>query len=310
VKIAFLVLAHDQPAQLARLCRRLDPERHDLFIHIDAKAPLAPFEEALREWQVRARFTRRRVSVSWAGYSVVEAMLALIDDALASTEHYGKLVLLSGSCYPIKSIDRLVGHFEADGDASHISAIPVARTDTHLRKLFVRRWFNDGFLPVPIAKRMPRLDRLAARIATKAGSYLPRDVDRLLDGLTPHFGSQWWALTPACAAFVRNELARRRSVESLYRSAYAPDEQVIQTLVANSGFRVVNAAPRASDGAMTNRSAPLHWIHPSELREFTDADSIESIQRSDKFFIRKVSRVRAGELLQRIDSVIHGVAGS
>jgi len=305
VKLAFLILAHDNPAQLARLCERLDPERHDLFIHIDAKAELAPFVEALAEKKLKANIARRRVSVSWAGYSVVEAMLTVIDDALASTERYGKLVLLSGSCYPIKPIGRLVDHFEGDGDASHISAIAITAGDTHLRKLFMRRLFNDGFLPVPISSRLPRVDRLLARVATKTSAYLPRDVDRLLEGLKPHFGSQWWALTPACAAFVRTELASRPAIESVYRSAYAPDEQVIQTLVANSDFKVINAAPREADGAMTNRYAPLHWIHPSDLRQFTDADSIESIQRSDKFFIRKIARDGASNLLQRIDAVIH-----
>jgi Core-2/I-Branching enzyme len=107
-KIAFLILAHADPKHLHRLCRTLGP-KDDIFVHIDKRTDLSSFEGPLIPSNVK--FTQRRIPVYWGDISVVEATLILLEEALRSKTPYLRLVLLSGSCYPIKKLEELRKYF-------------------------------------------------------------------------------------------------------------------------------------------------------------------------------------------------------
>ncbi len=295
--IAFLIIANHRPAQLARLCDRL--QGHDVYIHLDAKVDIAPFLNELNGRKVR--FISNRVSVSWGGYSMVEATTRLIDFALSLRADYCKLVLLSGTCYPIKPISELAEKFAADDGLNYISAAGIHPSDAALYKLISRHWFHDGILPAAAKASYPRLDRFIGRVASKLSSYFPRQVLNELGGLKPCFGSQWWALSAECATHVLEQLRSNQRLVRFYATVYAPDEHVIQTLVANSSFPWRSVAPALTEGASMNRYAPLHWIHPSAAREFTDQDSVEKLTSIPQFFIRKISS-NASQLLDAIDN--------
>ena len=106
-KIAFLILAHSDPHMLGRLCRALGTD-DDIFIHVDRKTPNCVFTVPLAP---NARIIQPRITVHWADVSVVHATLLLIERALASQDDYQRLVLLSGSCYPIKPVEQLRRYF-------------------------------------------------------------------------------------------------------------------------------------------------------------------------------------------------------
>lgn len=107
-KIAFLILAHGDFPHLQRLCTVLGSD-DDIIIHIDLKTPIESL--AKHKFSPNVRFVRRRVHVHWADISMVDATLSLIDDALSTGESYLRLVLLSGSCYPIQRLEVLRNHF-------------------------------------------------------------------------------------------------------------------------------------------------------------------------------------------------------
>lgn len=49
MSIAYVVLAHRGPEQIARLASRLCGEEDHLFLHVDRRVELEPFAVALRE---------------------------------------------------------------------------------------------------------------------------------------------------------------------------------------------------------------------------------------------------------------------
>src|SRR6185437_12273644 len=118
-KIAFLILAHGDPHHLARLCAAIGTY-DDIFLHVDRRTPDSFFGVPLPP---NVRLVQSRTAVQWADVSIVHATLSLIESALTFSDDYLRLVLLSGACYPIKSIDRLREYLLARLDQNEIKRI-------------------------------------------------------------------------------------------------------------------------------------------------------------------------------------------
>src|SRR4029077_20713429 len=87
------------PDHLGRLAAALRDDGVSFFVHVDRKVPIEPF---LAYQAPDIDFVDERVPVYWGEWQMVEATLRLMDRALARAEP-DYLVLLSGSCYPIRS---------------------------------------------------------------------------------------------------------------------------------------------------------------------------------------------------------------
>src|SRR5215213_1498771 len=123
--IAFLVLVHDNPQQALALVQSLQSPHARTFIHVDAKSDIAPFH-ACRE--AGAVLIDERKSVHWGGFSQVRATLALLGHALQTGLPFTHFALLSGSDYPIASVeamnDYLAAHDREFIDAERVEEGP------------------------------------------------------------------------------------------------------------------------------------------------------------------------------------------
>ena len=121
MSIAFLILAHADPVHLGRLCRSLQGAG-DVYIHLDRKADKAAFEA---EVGTSGTFIEERHAVAWAGISMVDAILALMRVASDQRRGHSRLVLLTGSDYPIKPMGLLKSLFEQQPDREFIRYIDM-----------------------------------------------------------------------------------------------------------------------------------------------------------------------------------------
>ena len=111
MRLAFLILAHDQPDQAAELARTLVAAARDgvALVHYDVRAPAAEHERLRREAaaEPRIRLVEKRVAGRWGGFGLVEAPL----NALAQIEAEGidpdYVILLSGACLPCRPVASL-----------------------------------------------------------------------------------------------------------------------------------------------------------------------------------------------------------
>jgi hypothetical protein len=117
----------------------------------------------------------------------------------------------------------------------------------------VRQWWlcDD---PIPLRSRLWR--RTAGRIWRSVWHRLiryPLNLGMKLlfelglrrstpSGFTFYLGSQWWALSRACAEYMLDFTEKRRDIVRFYRHSHVPDEGFFQTVVMNSPLRdaVVN----------------------------------------------------------------------
>jgi Core-2/I-Branching enzyme len=299
-RIAFLVLAHNDAPLLLRLCERL--RDHAVFVHLDAKSHDFPVEQlaALKNVVI----VEPRVPVHWADFSMVDASLVLLRSAIDRNERFSKFVLISGGCYPVKPVKDLASVFNGDGGHNYIRFTAV-ESSLHLKKLTSRHWRMAPLLPDALLARRPWLrsvEKKTRAVLNKLSAYRPRDFQRET-GLAPWFGNSWWALSEPCVQYILEFTRENADFVDAHRSTYAPDELFYHTIVAQSPFASTADGVQEDLGARTNQAAPLHLIHPSERRTFSNCEAdFELAKTTDKYFIRKINSRESGALLDRIDS--------
>lgn len=297
-RLAFLILAHADPQHLGRLVRVLQPVG-DVYVHIDRKADADPFHAAAAGSD--ACFVQERVSVRWGGVSVVRATLQLIEASLHHRTRYTHLVLLSGACYPTRPVEQLRSHLAERVGRCLIRQADVSGGGCAARYRLDRFWFFES-LGIEGRWSLPRqqLVRTLRAGAHMASSWLRRPLPASLHGCRFVFGSQWWALTPQCAAFLVEEHPLRHKLLRFLKFSLAPDEIYFHTLLANSPFAGTTTEPEAFTNVGVAGLANLHLIDP-HLSKVHDLASFDAIANSGSFLARKFNSQISGALLARID---------
>jgi hypothetical protein len=228
MNIAYLILAHQHPEQLSRLVRQLQTPAADMFVHVDAKVNIGPFMRAVGS---HVKFTEKRIPVYWADYSQVDAVLLLIETALAVPRNYDYFVLLSGVDYPLRSAAEIEDFFLRNKGLEFINwvampstlvAKPLSRLTDYKRRPGLLGWI------------IGRVRQLLAKLHV-----IPRERDYrvYLGNLAPYGGSTWWALTRDACDYIQKFAVGNPRLMRFFENTSSPDEMVFQTILANSPFR-------------------------------------------------------------------------
>ena len=144
-RVADVVLAHSDPAHFGRLMRRLDDPRTAAFVHVDAKADLAPFRREASGLD-GVHFVQDPVRVMWAGFSQVESTLRSLEAAIAATDKScSHIVVMSGADHPLTGNDEILDFFAQNRGRQFIRRFDVrscgnARQVRRLRGRHFRGW--------------------------------------------------------------------------------------------------------------------------------------------------------------------------
>ncbi|MGE3875160.1 MAG: beta-1,6-N-acetylglucosaminyltransferase [Parvibaculaceae bacterium] len=223
MRIAYLILAHRAPNDLLAMLPALG--RHgETYLHVDRDAK--GFDGHWDDLAKHAVLAERRHSVSWGGFSVVEATLELIETALAR----GKadyLVLMSGACLPVLRAADL-GDRLAREEGEYIDIMPddvAARCDRKKRLMHYR--FYSKTMPRPCLGALNRLSRIAWT-----------RPDFAVEFGEPRFGSMWWCLSRSCLEWAMEFRGAHPGYDKRFRHTETPDESYFHTLVSLSPFAV------------------------------------------------------------------------
>ncbi|GGB87096.1 beta-1,6-N-acetylglucosaminyltransferase [Dyadobacter sediminis] len=280
MKIAHLILAHSQPAQLERLIDSLQHENAYFFIHIDQKATESNFDFlAARD---RVFLISNREKVFWGAYSMVQATLNGFLAIARSGLQIDLVNLLSGSDYPLKSAEEIHDFFEKNPDKNFMEYkfIPeewreaeTRFTEYHLTnyrfrgKTMLQRWMNK-FLPV---RKMPDL-------------------------LVPVGKSQWLSITMEAVQFIITYLDEHPEVVRFFKLTWAPDEMIFQTILYNSTFR---------SKLINNNLRYIDWSAGNASPKTLDYEDVGKLLASPALFARKFDLVKYPEILDMLDKRIH-----
>jgi len=289
VRAAVLIQAHQHPDLIRALVDSLRHPAIDVYLHIDAKVPLEPFERAVPDGgSVTYLRGDRRIDVRWGGLSQIEATVALLRAARHSGRRYTRYALLSGADLRIAPLDDVLRAWD--------SPTEFLRLD--------RRLAGAGVRPPARVSRLHFPDH-DNRVLRRLDGRIPRRVDTTID---LYQGSQWWALTDAAVDHVLAFLDAHPSWIRFHRHTFGPDEIVVHSIVAASPRRDRIAQDFTAATEEERHEVQLHGMHfvdwsdllATSPRVLTPADA-SRLRASGALFARKVEPATAARLIAALD---------
>jgi len=284
LRIAYIVLAHRLPQQLARLVRRLSDSDSAFFVHLDRSADRrhgcdlqrAAVDSLAGASQV---VLLKRHACYWGNFHIVEATLEGIGAILQSRRPFDRVVLLSGQDYPIKPLSQIRSYFAHHTHEEFIESFPLTAPN---------RWSGHRG-PYNAIARVKRW-HLHFRSRTLT---LPWKRP-FLRGVVPYGGSQWWALSMDCIEYIWGFVQREHRFLAYFRNTFIPDELFFHTIISNSAF-----AERVSGHDLTFAD----WSRPGPPYPATlDRTYLQTLCDSPKLFARKFDMDEDPGLLDLIDA--------
>ncbi|QQL49086.1 beta-1,6-N-acetylglucosaminyltransferase [Mucilaginibacter ginkgonis] len=279
MRLAHLILAHNNPQQLHRLVSRLVCADTDVFIHLDKKADTSVFADINKLPGVQ--FIAGRVDAGWGNFSIMQATLNGLQEILGMGNTYSHINLLSGADYPLKDPETIKQFLFANADKTFIRYKHIYNDWPETRSRFDLYSFGDYKFPLRF-----RLQKLVSRIL--GNRKLPR-------GLEPYGFSQWFTMTPEAAQYSLDYLRNNKALRRFFRMTWGVDELVFQTILLNSPLKekIVNDHLRFL-------KFPSRAFSPDVL---TIADK-DLMVNSGKFYARKFDPAVDSEILDYLDSLI------
>lgn len=305
-RTAFLVLAHSNPEMLFRLCRALEP--FPVMVHVDAKSDLAAFHPD--RFAPPVKFIEDRVRVHWGGWSVVEATLRLIESALGLSAPVRRFVLLSGACFPTRSIHDLDCFLDESPYRNLIRAATLHDAGRAQQARLSRYWWFDRFDIVARRYSASDIVKLIMRKGLEWSTWpLRKDPSPFRQLIIPAVGSQWWSLSRDCARYVVETLRNNPDLVDFFRTSFAPDEIAIHSIVRASPFATETSPlepwPKTGVAGLAN----LHLIDPSLTKIFDEKDYLR-IRSTGCWFVRKVELPRSEALIEQLEADLMKGPGS
>jgi len=217
MNISYLILAHNNFEHLSRLIDALDDGNSSFYIHIDKKT-----EEEYNNPKEDVIVIPQRFDISWGGYNMIEATLALMKYAHTHNMNSAYYILISGVDYPIRSRTFLQQQLKSGKEFIDIAPMPVPYKPMDRFEYYYfeydRRnlnYFHPKFLIEVLLKKL----KIRRKIPFKL-----------------FVGTQWFALTQKCIEYILKTVEEDKTYEEFFRHALVPDEAFFQTIIGNSQF--------------------------------------------------------------------------
>lgn len=298
IKIAYLISAHNDAGHLHRLIKALNiPNQTDFYIHLDKRANLHDF---VMPKMNNVKFISERILVQWGGYSQCKYQKALIKECLSSGKNYDRIFFISGLDYPLWNNSRIVQYLTQNPDKELICGMNITECDYPAKikeKLTLYHFLRD----IPV--RSGKIKRFFSGSARTIIKLLPfRKAPYIKQGnkiINIYQGSSWWCITGKCLKYIYDHMDG--IFENYFKTCFAPDEMMIQTIVFNSPFKekaILHKGPYPGLVGLT----PLHLIEYNNSIKVFDENDYPLIKEKDKMFIRKTISGISDKLLDIIDS--------
>lgn len=278
MKIAYVILAHRYPEQLARLVRVLSSPENSFFVHIDKRSQECYIQaNQLLSDVPNVHFVERH-PCHWGHPNLVKATLSGLEGIIDSRTEFDYAVLLSGQDYPIKSREAIANFFEQHDGNQFMSYYAVEAfnpwTDMPFPwncKTRIEYWHGmvrSRMFHIPIRRQLPY-------------------------GYVPYVGYQWWAFSREAVEYILGFIRNHPTFLKFFNHVFIPDEFFFQCLLLNSPLRhtVINNDLRFID-----------WDNPNpDVPATLNTSYFEQLRSSNHLFARKFDANRDSEILDLID---------
>ena len=289
-KTAYLILAHHQPAHLAKLLKAISCDWAYVFIHIDAKADILQFKKLIPEDKnITFLKENQRIKVNWGGFSQVAAILNLLRAALSSGIEFDRYCLLSGADFPIEDISCIQAQFATQKEFIRIDRQLGASSNHRQLKNVKRFYFRD----------YPEF----------GGNWLSGIVPRNLNWkIKLYHGSQWWALTDKFIKYTFSFLEDNPDYINFYKYTNASDEIFFHSIIKHSPFseHITHDFEKIAclSKFMSMNEYGCHhmiWSEGARSPKVLDSSDINFLINSQALFARKFDEKISEELISILE---------
>jgi hypothetical protein len=299
VEIAYIVLAHKYPEQLARLINKLNTEATSFFIHVDKKTDAQTYAfmvERLKHLS-NVRFYKRH-KCYWGDFSQVVAAIQGIKEIVKQGKHFDWVILLTGQDYPIKSNRQIENFLESNQNQLFIEnfALPRAswiRENGGLDRIEYRhfRLFNKK---IRFTDRKISNSRVISVALPSYLSFLPIKR-KFFNGIKPFVGSPYWILSYECIKYIDQFIAQNPKFMKFFQGVHCADEIFFQTVVLSSHF---------SENVVDNSLRYTDWSAGGSNPAILGEDDFLKLKESTALFARKFDMMKDEKILDMLDEYI------
>jgi hypothetical protein len=293
MKIAYLILVHNNPRHFKKLIYTLATEDCAFFIHVDKKVELDDFFINLKN----VHYLRDRVNVSWGRYSIVDATVKLMREAVKYCDQFDYFILLSGVDYPLQSNQYITDFFS---DHSGCEFMNIVQMPSKVAGKPISRL--TGFY---ISVDDPVYKKLLFKLTTLLRKPIMRNYQSVFNELLPYGGSQWWALSMQACTYILDFIDKHRRFVDFHKNSANTCESFFQTILGNSPFstKLIPSLTYTDWSAGGPHPAIIYSDHLSLFRSTDKVIVSNHYGTTEVLFARKFSDENI-ELLSEFDNMI------
>ena len=274
---AFLILAHEDEKMLTRLVNRL-ASVGQVFVHIDAKTDTS-------KWQindVNCTLLKRRIPVFWGAWSIVEATMLLIEEAL-SEPTIDRFTLVSGTHYPIISNELLAQKANNSGNVIAARMAPNMPDGSRPVSEYERRFLHT---------RRPNGSWAVVKngIANRIPWQGPLDWQSVCPATGMRAGSSYWSLRREAVEYLFTQIRLAGPLIKYFEKVVCSDEKVFATLFCEY-----------SDGTFDDGTTFVKWDRKKPNPEPVTRPDIEGAIKLDRFWFARKFHGRDSTILDWLD---------
>lgn len=218
MKIAYLILAHNNFEHLKRLIDALNDDNCFFYIHIDKKSTLPLNLDGYENLII----IDKREQVFWGGYSIVQATINLLEFSFHHRQN-DYFVLLSGLDYPIRS--RMILYKLLNDNKEYIDI--SKGFSSHKPKERFSKFYITNY-----NSRQINFTTLFYKLIQKAiNIFFNRTIPYEI-----YTGGQWFICTNHCIAYVLEYISNNKEYCDFFSKVFIPDESFFHTIIGNSRF--------------------------------------------------------------------------
>lgn len=224
MKIAYLIMAHKDPAHLHRLIQAISTPNTTCYIHLDKKSDMFEFTHLENS---NVHFIKKRLPIYY-DYSLVEATLELMRNALDDRRQFEYFIRLHGVDYPVQPAAYIENFFNERVGSEFIEIMPTKAGDKDFPYNRIRK--------IEFPKNATLLEKLIVDFSSRFGSQRDRIKEFNEFGLLPFWGSALWGLSRNACEYILKYLQTNQKIMHFFRYTHAPEEMIFQTILGNSSY--------------------------------------------------------------------------
>lgn len=292
MKLAYLIIAHRVPDQLAILVNILLVKENHVFIHLDSDSKQdfsAIYQLELIE--ERLHVLKDRFHVKWGGFSLTLAVITLLNACYEEGSKFDYVFTLSGQDFPLVPLGVVEEFLSRNKGFEFVeyNVLPYYGWNDGGSDRFDFFWLVDelGFSASSAFVEQQRIEGIKRTPPDK---------------LATHGGSCWMTITFELLQYICNVIQREwNTIYSFFRYTFISDEILIQSIILNSPFatRIIN-----------NNLRFIDWNSGPDYPKTLTTSDLEFAFNSGNFFARKIDLSIDDEILIKIKKNIIPVTTS